>query len=139
MSKIYRTTDRVKVQIDDIVISISPLSKEQKRQLMSLMMKAQTGDLTSAQTSLEEAIKFSVKGISGVLDGNDEPYSLNFENNVLTEECVNDLLNMEVGAKIQAVCIALLNNVPKVFVDQSGKPIEGIKIIQKESASEGKS
>lgn len=139
MSKIYRVTDRVKVKIDDITISVSPLSKEQKRQLMSLMMKAQTGDLSSAQQSLEEAIKFSVKSISGVTDGNDEPYALEFQDGALSEACVNDLLNMEIGSKIQAVCIALLNNVPKTFVDQNGKAIEGVKIIPKGSVEEGKS
>lgn len=126
MVKLYKTTDRVPVKIDTMTIEISTLTFEQKAEIQAEIVK---GDPMSIVRSARLAVKYGVKGIKGVetMDGN--PYEVELENNVLTDECVDDILNIDQDDKISYVCTALLNGIPKDFVDpQTGEKIEGIKI-----------
>ena len=129
---IYRKDDKVSVKIDDIEIKISPLTHAQKSELQSHMMKAVNGDMNEAMISVQKSLKFAVKDIKGVffMDGNDKrEYALSFEDGQLTDECIDELLNLPISNKISSVCSALLQGVPDKIVDKDGKEIEGIKIL----------
>jgi len=121
--KIHRLTDRIPIQIDKITIYVSPLSFAQKSEIQSEISKyASTKDLASCYKGSYLAIKYAVKQIEGV------DYELEFEGNVLKDECVEDLLNCEVSTKLTTACISLMNGIPKEIVDDNGNPVEGIKI-----------
>jgi hypothetical protein len=126
MVKLYKTTDRVSVKIDELEFKISPLTFEQKANIQSELI---SGDPIGIVKGARLAIKYSVKGVSGIVDANDQAYELAFENGELTDECVDDLLNVDQESKLSLVCTSLLNGIPKDIIDpQTNKKIKGVTI-----------
>jgi len=124
MSIIYRTSDTISVKIGDITIKVSPLTYAQKEDV-----QAQFYDKKIVGAG-RLAIKYAVKGIEGMFLYDGAPYSVEKESGVLTDSCVDDLMNMEHSVKLIQVCSALLNNVPTEIVDPKGKKIKGIEIMR---------
>jgi hypothetical protein len=120
MSRVYRLKDRIDIELSGgLVVTISPLSVAQKAEVAALAMKGQALD------AAQKAIKYAVKDITGVED-EDGAYKLQLENGVLTDDCVEDLMNMDGGDTLQALCIGLLNGVKTALP-------EGVKILEKKS------
>lgn len=134
MAKIYRRSDKLKIKIDDITIEVSPLSVDQKSEIQELMVKGRVkGDVRAVNQGLSLILKYGLKGISGVETHNGEAYALKFENGELIDECISDLMNMEVSEKIALVCTALVNKIPKEFTDTNGNKLEGVEFIKENS------
>ena len=114
-------------------IFISPLSYHQKMELQDLMQKAADGDMDSAMKAIVRALKVSIKDIKGVStlneQGKDVPYVLEFQGDEVSDECINDLLNMPISNKITTVCTSLLGGVTDKIMGPDGKPLEGVSII----------
>lgn len=127
--RIYKTTDRIPVKIDKLEFKISPLTFQQKANIQSELLKAQGNNPMAIMAAARLAIKYGVKDISGVVDADDQPYALEFDDNgELSEVCVDDLLNLDPSQRLHLVCMSLLQGKPTVPVDADGKPLEGIKI-----------
>lgn len=134
MARIYKCSDRIPIRIDDIVIKISPLTADQKSEIQALMIQGRLkGDIKAASRGTALAIKYGVKDVSGIEDGSGVPYKLSFEGGVLTDECVDDLLNLDCVEKMTFVCISLLKKIPKEFTDHEGKVLEGVEFVSQES------
>lgn len=136
MATIYRTSDRINYKIDDIEITIRPLSYGEKMSLNQDMVKAAQGDLTKAMDTVVSSVKLALKDVRGLknIDGSD--YTLQFdESGNVSQESIDDLLNLPHSNKLTAVCSALLNSVPTQILDpNTGLPIEGIEmVVQKKS------
>lgn len=124
--KIYKTSDRITIAIDDIKLVVSPLTYETKCDIQANLL---TGDAMGIVKAAKLAIQHGVKDIKGVEHADGSEYELQFENGVLTEECIDDLLNIDQDSKLSFVCTKLLDGIPKEFIDpQTGKKMEGIKI-----------
>ena len=128
MAKIYRTTDRVKVNIDDVTVKLAPLTLSQKKEIQGHLYKSVTEkDMQAAQDAAILAVKYSLKSIKGLYDQNDEEYQLQMDNNTVSDECIDDLLNIEISDKLALVCTSLLHGINKEIVDpNTNKKIEGI-------------
>lgn len=123
--RIYKTTDRIGIRIDDIQIKVSPLNFEQKTEIETHMRGFAAGDLKGAVRGMVLAIKYALKEISGVEDSEGQPYQLSFEGSFLTDECVSDLLNLDVGGKLSIVCSSFVPGIPKDF------SLEGVEFVEK--------
>jgi hypothetical protein len=135
MARIYKRSDRIKVQVHDITLHIAPLSLSQKKEIQSHLYKATTEkDLNSAQEASVLSVKYSVKRVEGLYDSNDEEYKLKFDSNDnLSEETIDDLLNIEHSTKISMVCNSFIGGVSKEVIDpETGKPLEGISFPESE-------
>lgn len=128
MSRIYRTTDRIKVTIDDVEFKIAPLTLGQKKEIQSYLYKSVSEkDLLAAQDAAILAIKYAVKGVKGLLDSNNEEYQIKSEDNKLHDDCIDELLNIKMSDKLAAVCTSLVHGINTEIIDHStGKKIEGI-------------
>ncbi len=138
---IYRKEDRVKIEIDGIDFKISPLTFQQKSDLQTHMMKAVQGDMNEAMNSVRKALKYCLKDMKGVFyieDGEKREYRLSFENDQLTDDCIDEVLNMPFSSKLNSVCSAMLQGVPDKILDNDGNEIEGIKIKKLGAEEEGK-
>ena len=126
MSIVYRTSDKLKVKIGGLVFMISPLNKHQKEKIQTLSLE------NKLMQSAAEAIKCSVKGVSGLKDINDNDYALEFDSNLeLIDDCVDDLMNIEQIAELSSVCASLLSGIPKEFMDPyTGKRLKGVSWIK---------
>lgn len=131
--RIYKTSSRIEVKIEGLSIFVSPLSYHHKMELQDLMVKAADGDMDSAMKAIVKALKVSVKDIQGVRtlneSGEDVPYVLEFQGDEVSDDCINDLLNMPISNKITAVCTSLLGGVSDKIMGPDGKPLEGVSIV----------
>lgn len=130
MAKIYRMSDRIKLKIDDLVVTIGPLSIHQKAAVEEV--SASSGLLKATM----EAMKYAIKDIEGLTTADGSPYSLERDDDGnLTEGCLDDLFNIEQSYRISSVCLNLINNIPDEFIDlNTGKKLEGVEfVVDKES------
>lgn len=114
MARIYRLTDRIKYKIGEVEIQISPLSVHDKATLHSYLKKTQAGDDKAIVDCSVKAIKYAVKAISGVENADGTPYELQFEGNSnhLTDECVEDLMNLSESPNMIVLCSQLVAGIP---------------------------
>lgn len=124
MARIYRTTDRIKLKIDDIIVTISPLSASQKAEINTYHMDFAKGNIESATNAVVTAMKYAIKDIEGVEDADGKPYELEFDGDYLSDDCVSDLLNLELNGKLQTVACSLANGVPNDF------DLEGVEFVK---------
>jgi hypothetical protein len=130
MARIYRRTDRIKVKVDDITVSLAPLSAHQKAEITQLMVDGRLKtDVKKTTEAIMLAIKYSMKSVEGIMDADNKPYALQFEGDALTQDCLDDLLNMELSEKLQRICSNLSQGVPNKFTDERGNPIEGVEVV----------
>lgn len=133
MARIYRLSDRIKVKIDDITVTISPLSNHQKAEIQTQLLGLHRGDLHAATKGMLLSMKYAVKDIEGLEDADGE-YKCQFdENGHITDETLEDLYNLENSVKLLQVCQELVSGVPKEFRDKDGVPIEGVEVVQEKS------
>jgi hypothetical protein len=134
MAKIYKTTDVIPLSIDGLTVNISPLSFEQKMQVQSEVLK---GGAPAAMRAAKLACQYAVKSIKGIETQDGEEYEVTSKDGMITDECWDDLQNVEQTNKIISVCLALISGVPKEFVNpETGKPLVGVSIIKE--ATKGK-
>ena len=129
--KIFRITDELKIKIDDVVVTVSPLTYEQKTEVQSYMIEAVKGDIKSGMLGAKLAIKYSVKGISGaeLIDGTE--YQVKKENGILTDETVDELVNSELSEKLSVVFCSLLSKISDKILDpRDGKPLKGVSFVK---------
>jgi hypothetical protein len=133
--RIYSKTDRIKVKIDEVVFTISPLSYKQKIEVQSLFTSGKQfeGSILS--------IRMAVKDIEGVEDAQGNAYKLKFENELISEDCIDDILNIENSMKLQLTCAELINGIPKEIIHPiTGEVVKGINFLNnKEKDSKKKS
>ncbi len=131
MARIYRREDRIPVRIGDITVKLSPLSIQQKTEIMqSAINGRKNADYGEANKSVVLALKYAIKGIEGVEDSEGKPYVLQFEGESLTDACVGDLLNLGMTGKLTQVCISLANGIKDEFTDERGEKLEGVDIVK---------
>lgn len=130
MAKIYRRTDRVSVKIGDVTVKLAPLSSHEKAEIQQAMILGRAkGDIREATRGMVLSLKYAIKGIEGVIDSDGNPYTLKFENDQLTDSCVDDLLNMELTERLALICAALVKGIPDQFTDNNGVKLEGVEIV----------
>lgn len=134
MAKIFKTSDRLPIKIHNFEFKISPLTFAQRAEVQSHLVKAHGGDLSEATVASFKAIKFSIKEMKGItcFDGTD--YTLEFTDGVLTDECANDLLNLEIYPELTSFTTSLINGVPDQVLDDKGLPVKGISLLYRDGA-----
>jgi len=132
MTVIYRSTDRIPVKIKGLELKLSPLSYSQKAELHShIAVGTASGDTGEILTASRKAVKYCVKEVSGLTDMEGNEYKLSFENGILTDDCVDELLNAEFNQELIGICAAMSNGVPEEFLDSTGKPMKGVSRVKK--------
>jgi len=128
MAKIYRRTDRITVQVDDITVKLAPLSLSQRMELQAYFT---SGDLKEMMKGTKEVLKMTLKDMQGVEDSDGKKYELEFEDGSITEDCCEDIFNLEHSQKLLSVCSSLMSGVPAEgkVVDGNGKEIEGVTVV----------
>ena len=96
------------------------------------------GTAMSAMKGAALALKYSLKEIKG-LESEEGEYQLEVENNMVTDNCIDDLFNIEQGTKLTLVALNLLQGIPESFINpENGEPIKGVKILKGKSSGKKK-
>lgn len=110
--KIYKLTDRIKVQISDVTFWLSPLSADQKAELMSQTKIVKGEEKTDGWKVTLLTLKYSIKAIEGLVDVDDEPYQLSFDpDGTLSLDCVNELMQIECSTDLMLAATSLMNKI----------------------------
>ena len=129
MAILLRKSDRIKVKIEELEVELAPLSFAAKMEVNDILIKADKEDLTASMKASKLAIGHSIKSIKGIQTIDGEDYELAFENDKLSEDCIDDLLNLELCPKLMIVCSSLLTGIPsKIYDPVTGKELEGVEI-----------
>jgi len=134
--KVYPLSARIPVKIGDVVFKLAPFSQSQKIELAEFSQFEGGAYLQNASLLVFRAMRYSIKSVTGLVDAiTGEEYKLVFdEAGYLTEECANDLLNLEISDKMVLMCMAFLKGIPTELLDhRTGKPVEGVEILAAES------
>ena len=129
---IYRSTDRVKIKVGELVFTLAPLSYAQKAEIKGLSSKIISGEeVTNGMMVYYKSIQFSLKDIEGLIDVDGNKYELNFDERGISPECMDDLFNMEFNEKLMMCAYNMVDQIPKEIIDPStGKVLEGAEIIK---------
>lgn len=138
MAKIYRLTDRIKVKVDDIIITISPLSIQQKSEVEA--EGASGGSAALLKASLK-ALKYAIKDIEGLENAEGSAYKLEFDpDGSLSDACLDDLFNVQQSLKLITIALNLVNNIPDEFYDPvTGVPLDGVSFVKSKEPARKKS
>lgn len=137
--KIYKLTDRLKVKINDVEVALAPLTYAQKSEIQSYMMKAAKGDIDAGMAGARLAISYSLKDVKGIENCDGSEYKLDMENNVISNDCMEELLNSEMSNELTLIAVQMLVGIPKVFVNPNdGKELVGVQIVNPKKAKTAK-
>ncbi len=128
--KVYRTTDRITVQIGEATFKLSPLTFQQKMELSSCFETIKGQEVQDLTRTNYLAIKYAVKDVAGIEYADGSSFKLTFDGKVLEDECVEELMSTEVTAQLMVTCSSLINGISDEIINPiTGKPMKGIKII----------
>ncbi len=123
--KVYKLTDKISLKIDEIEIKFSPLSYQQKQEVLSVMTEAQKeGSVAKMNDGIILALKYSLKSVSGLKNDDETDYQITFENEMVSQDSIETILNLPMSSKMQTIAGKLLNGVPSDF------EIEGVSYIK---------
>jgi hypothetical protein len=129
--KIYKCSDKIDINVDGITITVSPLTYGQKMNLNNMLLSASQGDTQAAMDVIIATFKASIKGIKGLENEDGSEYKVNMIDGELSQDNIDDLLNLPMSNKISALCSSLLYGAPKdKILDMNGNVIEGISIVK---------
>lgn len=130
MSKILKMTDRIKINVGKVSFTIAPLNQFQKIEI-SEQQKIGVGgdvefDLMRAQTLL---VKYGLKDIEGAFDLDGEPYKLEFDGDVLSDDCISEVFTLEQRPDYVTAHWQCLNEFPdKLVSPYDGKKLKGVAL-----------
>ena len=132
--KILKTSDRVRVKVGDIALTLAPLKQSQKVEMAGLTKVIDGKETADLNAMMSYLVKHSVKGVEGVLDGSEAPLELEFDHDgSLSEDSHTDV--MFVISKAKAFFDPMFkvggNEMPsdKVKSWATGEEIEGVEVL----------
>jgi hypothetical protein len=138
MAKIMKMSDRIKLKIGEIEVVIAPLSFSRKQDFASctkIVGGKEEYDLGKAQYLY---MKYSIKDIKGLENYDGSKYELQFSDeskSELTDECVDELMNIEIKQTLMNAMWQLLNGIQELKDPMTGEKLEGVNL---EVMSQGK-
>lgn len=123
--KILRLTDSVEIKHNEITVTIKPINREQKAQISSCVKMSGGKEIADYEMIGIKTIQFSVKELKGVKDYHGKNYELEFDGEILTEQCAIELL----GAFASTPITTALSSA----IAQDLSPIDGIEFRVKQS------
>jgi hypothetical protein len=130
MIKVPRMSDRYRVKIGkDVTFWIAPLSRRQKLEISSCT-KNRGGDMVPDLFEMQCLyLKYGLKKVEGVNYSDGSSFELQFENNELTEESLDEVLNIPQKQELMVVAWQFLNGSPDEIVDPvTNKKLKGVSV-----------
>lgn len=131
MTIVYKKNDLIKVKITDITFHIKPLTYSERTEIMSCAHMQGGNVIENAAKATFLAMRHAIRDIEGVTNVDGTPYKLSFsEDGALTDDCIDDLLNLHTSDKLGPTLNNFLKGVPAKIVDPfTGEALEGVEIV----------
>lgn len=121
-------SDRINLEIGELTFVLAPLDYLKKQELASctkIIKGEEHYDLLKSQALY---IKYALKDVKGLEDYNGDEYTLSFEGNSLTDDCVSEILNLEEKEKLTIAAWQLLNGIKELRDPITGEKLEGVEL-----------
>ena len=130
---VYSTDDIIKINIEGLTLSVSPLTYKQKDEIQSLFINRQ------ALEGAVKAMRYAIKDIEGLKNRDGSDFKLKRKAGQLDDKTIDALLNAPFGTKMNLVCVSLLNGIPDQFLHpETGEPLEGVSFVESGTVSRKK-
>lgn len=129
--KIIRTTDRIKLTIEDAVFYLAPLTYDQRAEVGAQYRREGGTEVKDYQDMIKIGklyLKYALKDVEGIETLEGEKYKLKFENNLLSDESVNDLMNIPVSKTLNDIAQTMFVQIPNEILDSEGNKLDGVEI-----------
>ncbi len=143
--KVLRRSDRIKITIRDtkaqiaegerfpvlLEFRLAPLTMAQKTEIKNCRQLQGGAMKVDGLKAVALATKYSLKEVTGLELSDGSPFPLAFEDaskNALTDECVDDLMNIELSNILSLACVNLTNNVYTELTLGNGEVIPGVEV-----------
>lgn len=128
--RILRLSERFKIDLEGVVVTIAPLSGSQKLEMTSMVKQNEDGKFYVDKNRQELfLVKHSVKGIEGLKDIDDQDYILEFDGEKLTKDCAEEVLGFLVNTMFTfANTQAMKGLFGEVLNPFTGEPIKGVSV-----------
>lgn len=131
MITLYLPDERIPFQVGDLTFELTQLTEGQKLNLISLLSEAEKSP-EAGMKAAKQALKYSVKGVSGIKLSDGSEFQVELENGVLTDRSASALMNLRGIGKIQALCLGFLTGFEGECVDAAGNPIPGVSLVKRD-------
>jgi hypothetical protein len=127
----YRPSDLVKVKIGEAIFYVSPLKYGQKTEIMGLTQPQNGIVFTDVAQAAYKLVKYCVKKVENIVYADGEPLVLKIIDGELTDESVEELLNISISTELIITCQSMLNGVPdKVINPETGAVLKNVQILK---------
>lgn len=109
--KVYRTTDRIPIRMEGLTFWISPLTYSQKAEILAQVSMKGGEECQDFGRMVFLSVKYAIKKVEGLEDSEGKPYEVGFEGDVLSDDTVNDLLQLDCNQKLTQTCANLINGI----------------------------
>lgn len=134
MTIIYKSTDLIDLKIQDLVFSIRPLRYKQRVDIMSCLSNQSGTIVENAAKATFLTMKYTIRKVTGafLLDGSPYEIELGEDDNV-SDDCIDDLLNMASDSKLGPALHNFLKGIPSKLIDpNTGEELKGVEIVKQE-------
>lgn len=122
MPVVLRMCDRIKLKVGDVTFTLAPLSGIHKQEILSLMAMKSGEVIQNHDKAQRIYLKHAVKKIEGVQCYDQSDYELSFDNDSLTDDCVDELMYLSENEKLIASAWATLHQLAKQDGLEDGHP-----------------
>lgn len=118
MAKILSTKSTFTLKIDDLKFTLKPLNYMHRLELDECFIQKGGSNLQKLYRSQSILIKYSLKSVKGIKNHDDSDYELEFnDDGSLTDDCVNDIMNIQQRHKLTTAAMNVLNGVMEMSDD----------------------
>lgn len=121
-----------KIKIGEVVIYCKQLSYRVRSTIGATYQKQQSGtEVQNALGLLFEVLRHSIKRVEGFENPDGSEFELVFENDILTEECLDQLMYVEGVGDVLQLCASNfihMKSASKILDAVTGLEIEGVSV-----------
>jgi len=127
---VYRNTDRVRLQIHDVIFTIKPFTYKEKADITSSIRVESGEQIDDGLSAIQKLLKYSVKDVTGINYPDGTTFKLKFDkDNVLEEESIDELLNLEINQDLTSALYVFVRSIPSKLTNTDGEDLPHTKIL----------
>lgn len=131
MTIIYRKNDLISLKIGDLTFNVKPMTYIERVEVMTCLSNVEGTVVENAAKATFLAMKYTIRKLDGAFLVGGEKYKVEIaEDGYISDESIDDLLNIEQSGNLGKALHNFLKGVPAKLIDpRTGKELEGVEIV----------
>jgi hypothetical protein len=130
--RIFRLSDRIPARIGEVTFWLSPLSYEQRIQLLSAKRMEGGVEVDDNAMRARLAMKFAIKDVDGVTCADGSPYApAKDADGTISLQAVDELASLPIADKAVAACFVSMRDPGSRQIEGVEFDLQGVKNVEK--------